>query len=73
MVIRRVLVPTDAEAGARALRAEALVRATEVDPSAPPSFAAAFRRVLERVSPAAVERAASQHAGRLSWALLALV
>lgn len=74
-VIKRVLVPTDAAAGERALRAEALVRATEADETSGSLELSRlhFRRVLERVSPEAVERAAGRHAARLSWTLLALV
>jgi hypothetical protein len=74
-VIRRVLSPTEPKAAERALRAESLLRATEKDPESGSLELARlhFRRVLERVSPEAVERAGARRAARLSWALLALV
>lgn len=74
-VIRRVLGPTDPKAAERALRADALVLATERDPSRGSLELANlhFRRVLERVSPEAVQRAAARRAVRLAWVVLGLV
>lgn len=74
-VIRGVVLPTDAELGGRALRAEALSRRAEQDQSvgSPELARLHLGRVLSRVSFDAVGRTAQRYAGRRAWIAFALL
>lgn len=74
-VIRTVVVPTDAALGARALRAETLLRHAEHDSSVGSVDLAKLHlgRVLTRISFDAVSRAAQRSAAKRAWTGLMLL